>query len=112
MKKKISYEQDLALAAGRDVARSNQRRRTAANAASDKARAERDRLAAEQAERDRELRMGFDLGDRVTGRDRTWGKARTGVVIEGPPSEKNDGVHILDSEGNTWLLGRYTVESA
>jgi len=46
-KRKISYEQDLALAAGRDIARSNQRRRTAQRQAEDKRIAEW-----EQAERE------------------------------------------------------------
>ncbi len=39
---KISFEQDRALARGRDVARSNQRRRVAANQAADQAAAERE----------------------------------------------------------------------
>jgi hypothetical protein len=41
-KRRISYEQDLALSRGRDIARSNQRRRLAANRAADKAREERE----------------------------------------------------------------------
>lgn len=40
-KRKISYEQDLALAAGRQVARRNQRRRMAAKAAAEQAERER-----------------------------------------------------------------------
>jgi hypothetical protein len=50
-KRKISYEQDKALARGRDVARANQRRRVAANQAADKAREERERTRREHAER-------------------------------------------------------------
>lgn len=46
-KRKITYEQDLALAHGRDVARANQRRRVAANEAAAKAAAERERVLAE-----------------------------------------------------------------
>jgi hypothetical protein len=41
-KRRISYEQDLALCRGRDIARSNQRRRVAANRAADEAREERE----------------------------------------------------------------------
>lgn len=110
-KKKISFEQDQALARGRDVARSNQRRRVAANQAADKARAEREQRAAEQAAREREQRAGFDLGQRVTGRCRIFGTTRTGTVIEGPPAERGEGVWITDDDGNDWVLGRHTVEA-
>lgn len=50
-KRKISYEQDKALAAGRDVARANQRRRVAADRAADKAREDRERREREHMER-------------------------------------------------------------
>jgi len=46
-RRKISYEQDQALAHGRSVARANQRRRVAANQAADKAREERERALRE-----------------------------------------------------------------
>lgn len=42
-KRKLSYEQDLALARGREVARSNQRRRVAQKQAAERATAERER---------------------------------------------------------------------
>ena len=50
-KRKISYEQDQALARGREVARANQKRRVAANQAADRAKAEREREEREHIER-------------------------------------------------------------
>lgn len=46
-KRKLSFEQDQALARGRDVARANQRRRVAAREAAERAQAERERERAE-----------------------------------------------------------------
>ncbi len=46
-KRKVTYEQDKALASGRDVARANQRRRVAAHQADERADAERARALAE-----------------------------------------------------------------
>ena len=48
-KRKISYEQDLALARGRDVARSNQRARLAQRARQDAAVLEREAQEAKEA---------------------------------------------------------------
>ena len=58
MKKKISYEQDLALEAGRQTARANQRRRMAAKQAAERA-------AAERAEAERNHRHGWKNWDYV-----------------------------------------------
>lgn len=60
-KRKISYEQDVALARGRKVARANQRRRVAANQA-DAAAAERERLAASHVHGWRNWEYDFDAG--------------------------------------------------
>jgi len=108
-KKKISYEQDQALAYGRGIARANQRRRVAANQAADKAQAERDAQQAEQAALELRRRGGFDLGQRVTGRDRTFSSTRTGTVIEGEASERGQGVWIVTDEGYEIVLGYHSV---
>jgi len=111
-KRRISYEQDQALAYGRSVARANQRRRTAANQAADKAQAELEAKRAAQAARELEQRAGFELGARVSGRCRTFNVTRTGTVIAGPPAERGDGVWITDDNGNDWVLSRYGVTAA
>lgn len=46
-KRKLTYEQDLALQRGRNVARAHQRARVAAKQADERAQAERDRAARE-----------------------------------------------------------------
>lgn len=50
-KRKVSYEQDKALAAGRQTARANQRRRVAQSQEAKAAQAAREREAREHAER-------------------------------------------------------------
>lgn len=108
-KRKVSYEQDLALAHGRHVARQNQRRRVEARLASEKAQAEREAERAKQAARERELRNGFEVGDRVTGRDYFWNERRVGVVVEG---NLTDGVPVLCDDGEERVLYRRSLEAA
>jgi hypothetical protein len=109
-KRKISFEQNEALARGRDIARANQRRRTAANEAARKADAERERERERREADELALRLGFQLGEHVSGLDYVWRKPRAGVVIEGPRSERGNAIYVRDDEGNEWALARYSVE--
>ena len=108
MKRKPTYEQELALARGREVARSNQRRRVAA-----RVQREAEDNAAREAEekqraRERELRCGFEVGDRVTGRDYIWNAQRSGVVVEG---DLTDGVPVLCDDQEVRVLYRRSLEA-
>jgi hypothetical protein len=106
MKRKISYDQSLALEHGRQTARANQRRRVEASRAAAAAQADRDAQAAEQHERDRELRNGVEVGERVTGRDYFFNQQRAGVVVDG---DLHDGVPVLCDDGETRVLYRRSI---
>ena len=105
-KKKISYEQDLALAHGRQVARSNQRRRVAANQQREREDAERERAAAIERERWAKQRTPaggepFAVGARVRGLESHWRVEQvTGVVLDAP-GDGEGGFPILTDEGET-----------
>lgn len=108
-KRKVSYEQDMALARGRAVARANQRRRVAAKQEAAEAARAKSEAEAEQADRERELRNGFEVGDRVTGRDYFWNEQRTGTVVEG---SLTDGVPVLCDDGEERVLYRHSLKRA
>lgn len=95
-----------------EAARGAAARRAEAKRKAERERADREAAEAAEAARLREARGGFELGDRVTGRERVFGTERTGVVVAGPPSEVFAGVHVIDDEGTAWTLGRYTVKAA
>jgi hypothetical protein len=105
-KNKISYEQDQALARGREKQRDNQRRRTAANIAADQASERRRMEELEAAELTKRRRNGFDVGDRVTGRDYFWNKTYSGMVIDG---DLTDGVPVLCDDGKTRIMHRLSL---
>ena len=107
--RKISYEQDKALARGRDTARANQRRRVAEKQRAAAAAAERAEAEAKQAAHERELRGGFEIGDRVTGRDYFWNERRVGVIVEG---DLHDGVPVACDDGQLRVLYRRSLEEA
>lgn len=109
MKKKISYEQDQALARGRDVARANQRRSVAERQQHERAAAARAAEREQQAQRERELRNGFEVGDRVRGRDFFWNQQRSGFVVDG---DLTDGVPVLCDDGEVRVLYRRSLVQA
>lgn len=106
-KKKLSYEQEMALHYGRQVARQNQKRAVAARRASAEADAAREEQDAAQQARLRELRGGFDVGDRVSGRCVFFGARHAGVVLDGG----SDGVRLLDDDGVEWLVSRVSLKA-
>jgi hypothetical protein len=108
-KRKISYEQSLALDRGRQTAHANQRRAVDARQAAEKAQAERERRDAEQAAELKRRRNGFEPGDRVTGRDYFWNEHRTGTVTDAPPQQ--EGVPVLCDDGETRLLHFHSVKA-
>lgn len=112
MKRKISYEQSLALGHGRDIARSNQRRRVAARQAEEKVAAERQAAREKEEQRLRELRGGFEVGDRVTGREIIFRYQKTGVIVETGPYPLHEGVPVQADDGNIWTLARNSVEAS
>lgn len=109
MKRKVTYEQDAALAAGRAKARSNQRAGVAARQAAERERQERDAQQAKLADEQRALRAGFELGDRVTGRDFMWNESRSGTVVDG---DLYDGVPVLCDDGQVRVLYRNSLHAA
>lgn len=106
MKRKISYEQNEALAAGRSIARSNQRRRVAQNQRLEKELAAIEESRAKEQARIREMLNGFYYGDRVESFDLCWRQTRVGTLVDTDPY----GAWIKTDDGQVHEVNRYALK--
>jgi hypothetical protein len=108
-RRKVSYEQDLALSRGRSVARANQRRRMADESARREVAEERERKDAEGSAQLLEARGGLEVGTRVRGLEAQWRMVwYEGTVQDG--EFEDGGMPVLCDDGETRYLLRYRTE--